>query len=132
MNVGPRTIALVSYPQTMFLSCKNVYRPVSGNETNYAMRTHTTRSGCHFCDTESQCVTSTMQVTKCQNRMRGAAVRSKLRMENTVTVHLEVPPVAMMDFSITVAIDQTASMFLNDGDTPPTFEPKFFAGWATR
>ena len=37
-----------------------------------------------------------------------------------------------MDFSITGAIDQTASMFLDDGDTPPyaTFEPNFFAGWA--
>ena len=49
-----------------------------------------------------------------------------------MTVHLEVPPVAMMDFSITGAIDQTASMFLDDGDVPPyaTFEPNFFAGWA--
>ena len=49
-----------------------------------------------------------------------------------MTVHLEVPPIAMMDFSITGAIDQTASMFLDDGDTPPyaTFEPNFFAGWA--
>eukprot|EP00731_Ephydatia_muelleri_P035072 Em0095g2a len=39
---------------------------------------------------------------------------------------------ATMDFSITGAIDQTASMFLDDGDTPPyaTFEPNFFAGWA--
>ena len=38
---------------------------------------------------------------------------------------------ARMDFSITGAIDQTASMFLDDGDTPPyaTFEPNFFAGW---
>ena len=39
---------------------------------------------------------------------------------------------AKMKFSITGAIDQTASMFLDDGDTPPyvTFEPNVFAGWA--
>ncbi|KAL5488505.1 hypothetical protein EMCRGX_G017447 [Ephydatia muelleri] len=34
--------------------------------------------------------------------------------------------------SISGAIDKTASMFLDDGDTPPyaTFEPNFVAGWA--
>ena len=41
---------------------------------------------------------------------------------------------ARMDFSITGAIDQTASMFLDDVKTPPymnlTFEPNLFAGWA--
>ena len=67
MNVGPRTIALVSFPDNMtqcFL--RNVYRLVSGNETNHTMHTYTIRSGCHFramINTESQCVTSAMQVT---------------------------------------------------------------------
>ena len=39
---------------------------------------------------------------------------------------------ARMDFSITGAIDKTASMFLVDSKTSPcaTFEPNFFAGWA--
>ena len=36
-----------------------------------------------------------------------------------------------MDFSIAGAIDQSASMFLGDGEaTYATFEPNFYAGWA--
>ena len=38
---------------------------------------------------------------------------------------------ARMDFSIAGAIDQSASMFLGDGEaTYATFEPNFYAGWA--
>ena len=38
---------------------------------------------------------------------------------------------ARMDFSIAGAIDQSASMFLGDGEaTYATFEPNFCAGWA--
>ena len=109
---------------------------MSGNETNYAMRTHTTHSfgmplSCYdqhrkpVCDKYNAGYYCT-KCCKCQNRKRGrprkvsieqpeTAVRSKLRMEDTVTVHLEAPP----DFSITGAIDQTASMYLDYGDTPP-------------
>ena len=61
MNVGPRTIVFVSYPDNMTQCFLHVDRPVSGNETNYALRTHTTRSGFGMqllCYTESQCVTT--------------------------------------------------------------------------
>ena len=40
----------------------------------------------------------------------------------------------MVDFCIPGAIEQTASMFLDDGETPPymyaTFVPNLSAGWA--
>ena len=37
----------------------------------------------------------------------------------------------MMDFTIAGATDQSASMFLGDGEaTCETFEPNFYAGWA--